>query len=87
MASDNPGNNKLDEMAPEDLSHAGSIVDKAIEYMTEQNIAPISVASALLGGALRLMARSMEDKAIARVLRSALESVERGELESMRGSH
>ena len=46
MASDNPGNNKLDEMAPEDLSHAGSIVDKAIEYMTEQNIAPISVASA-----------------------------------------
>jgi len=71
-------------VAPEDLSHAGSVVDKAIEYMIEQNIAPISVASALLGGALGLMARSMEDRAIANVLRSALASVEAGELAEMR---
>jgi hypothetical protein len=71
-------------VAPEDLSHAGSVVDKAIEYMLEQNIAPISVASALLGGALGLMARSMKDKAIANVLRSALASVEAGELQEMR---
>ena len=40
------------DMTPEDLSHAGSVVDKAIEYMMEQQIAPISIASALLGGAL-----------------------------------
>ncbi len=73
-------------MAPEDLSHAGSVVDKAIEYMIEQKIAPISVASALLGGALGLMARSMKDQAIANVLRSALHSVESGELEEMRRS-
>ncbi|HEY8610898.1 MAG TPA: hypothetical protein VIL69_06340 [Roseomonas sp.] len=71
-------------MAPEDLSHAGSVTDKAIEYMIEQGIAPISVASALLGGALGLMARTMEDRAIARVLRSALMSVESGELQEMR---
>ncbi|KAA2214534.1 hypothetical protein [Teichococcus oryzae] len=71
-------------VAPEDLSHAGSVVDKAIEYMIEQKIAPISVASALLGGALGLMARSMEDRAIANVLRSALASVESGELAEMR---
>ncbi|MBP0444218.1 hypothetical protein J8J14_05450 [Roseomonas sp. SSH11] len=71
-------------MAPEDLSHAGSVTDKAIEYMIEQGIAPISIASALLGGALGLMARTMEDKAIARVLRSALMSVESGELQEMR---
>ncbi|MFC3123956.1 hypothetical protein ACFOD4_02690 [Pseudoroseomonas globiformis] len=71
-------------VAPEDLSHAGSVVDKAIEYMIEQKIAPISVASALLGGALGLMARSMEDRAIANVLRSALDSVESGELAEMR---
>ncbi|MXP66063.1 hypothetical protein E0493_22215 [Roseomonas sp. M0104] len=71
-------------VAPEDLSHAGSVVDKAIEYMIEQKIAPISVASALLGGALGLMARSMEDRAIANVLRSALMSVESGELREMR---
>ncbi len=72
-------------MSPEDLSHAGSVVDKAVEYMLGQNIAEISVASALLGGALGLMARSMQDRAIANVLRSALHSVESGELRAMHG--
>ena len=71
-------------MAPEDLSHAGSIVDKAIEYMTQQNIASISIASALLGGALGMMARSMDDREIIGVLRSALMSVEHGELAALR---
>ena len=72
-------------VAPEDLSHAGSVVDKAIEYMIEQGIAPISVASALLGGALGMLSRSMDDRAVAGVLRSALASVESGELAEMRG--
>ncbi|MGG5811932.1 hypothetical protein [Falsiroseomonas sp. CW058] len=71
-------------VAPEDLSHAGSVVDKAIEYMMEQGIAPISVASALLGGALGMLSRSMDDRAVAQVLRSALASVESGELAEMR---
>ncbi len=71
-------------VAPEDLSHAGSVVDKAIEYMIEQGIAPISVASALLGGALGMLSRSMDDRAVAGVLRSALASVEAGELAAMR---
>ncbi len=69
--------------APGDLSHAGSVVDKAIEYMLEQQISPISAASALLGGALGLLARSMEDRAIAGVLRQALASVEAGELRQL----
>ncbi|HYZ32319.1 MAG TPA: hypothetical protein VE684_08560 [Crenalkalicoccus sp.] len=73
-------------VAPEDLSHAGSVVDKAIEYMMEQNIAPISVASALLGGALALLARTLDDNSIAAVLRSALRSVEAGELREMRSA-
>lgn len=71
-------------MAPEDLSHAGSVVDKAIEYMMDQNIAPISIASALLGGALGLLARTMDDRAVAAVLRNALASVESGELSEAR---
>ncbi|WP_439550049.1 hypothetical protein [Falsiroseomonas sp.] len=71
-------------VAPEDLSHAGSVVDKAIEYMIEQGIAPISIASALLGGALGMLSRTMDDRAVAGVLRSALASVESGELEEMR---
>jgi hypothetical protein len=73
-------------VAPDDLSHAGSVVDKAIEYMLEQGIAPISVASALLGGALGMLSRSMDDRAVAGVLRSALASVEAGELAAMRDS-
>lgn len=74
-----------DEMgdAPEDLSHAGSVVDKAIEYMLEQQIAPVSAASALLGGALGLLARSMDDRSIAGILRQALHSVESGELRTL----
>lgn len=72
-----------DDDAPEDLSHAGSVVDKAIEYMLEQKIAPISAASALLGGALGLLSRSMDDRSIAGVLRQALASVEAGELRQL----
>jgi hypothetical protein len=74
------------DMTPEDLSHAGSVVDKAIEYMMEQQIAPISIASALLGGALGLLAQTMDDAAVASVLRNALASVESGELEEARQS-
>ena len=37
-----------DDGAPPDLSHAGAIVDKAIEYMVGQNISSIAIASALL---------------------------------------
>jgi len=73
----------MDDEAPEDLSHAGSVVDKAIEYMLEQKIAPVSAASALLGGALGLLSRSMDDRAIAGVLRQALASVEAGELRQL----
>ncbi|TCH96598.1 hypothetical protein EJV46_18590 [Roseococcus sp. SYP-B2431] len=73
----------MDDEAPEDLSHAGSVVDKAIEYMMEQQIAPVSAASALLGGALGLLSRSMDDRAIAGVLRQALASVEAGELRQL----
>jgi len=73
-----------DGSAPEDLSHAGSVVDKAIEYMIDQDIDPISVASALLGGALGLLARTLDDRGVATVLRNALASVESGELRAMR---
>ena len=68
-----------DGIAPEDLSHAGSVVDKAIEYMMEQQIQPISIASALLGGALGVLTRTLDDRAVAGVLRQALASVESGE--------
>jgi hypothetical protein len=63
-----------------ELSHAGAVVDKAVEYMEGQNIGLISIASALLGGALALLARSMDDASIERILRNAIETVRSGEL-------
>lgn len=66
--------------APQDLSHAGSVVDKAIEYMMEQRIGALSAASALLGGAIGLLSRQMDDEAIVQVLQNAIASIRAGEL-------
>ena len=71
---------------PPDLSHAGAIVDKAIEYMMGQNLDPVAVASALLGGSLGLLARTMQDEAIEQVLRNAIGSVRSGELRAEYGA-
>ncbi len=65
---------------PADLNHAGAVVDKAIEYMTTQNIGSLAIASSLLAGALGLLVRTMDDDAVVRVLSNAIDSVERGEL-------
>lgn len=65
---------------PADLGHAGAVVDKAIEYMMGQNIASISIASALLGGALGLLSRTLEDQAIVQILNNAIASVRAGDL-------
>jgi hypothetical protein len=69
-----------DERAPKDLGHAGAVVDKAIEYMVSQNIDSLSIASALLGGSLALLARSVADEAIVQILNNAIASVRSGEL-------
>ena len=67
------------------LSHAGAVVDKAIEYMIGQNIGSIEIASALLGGSLALLARSVADEAIVQILNNAIASVRAGELRGMDG--
>ena len=75
----------MDEEPSADLSHAGAVVDKAIEYMLGQNLPAIAVASALLGGALGLLARDMGDESIVSVLENAMRSVRSGELRQPRG--
>jgi hypothetical protein len=72
----------MSEQPPQDLSHAGAVVDKAIEYMVSQNIDSLSIASALLGGSLALLARSVADEAIVQILNNAIASVRSGELRS-----
>ena len=69
-----------EQEAPAELSLAGSVVDKAIEYMTGQNVPPVAIASALLGGSLALLARTLGDEAIVGVLNNAIASVRSGEL-------
>jgi hypothetical protein len=66
--------------APADLSHAGAVVDKAVEYMTSQNLSSLAIASALLGGSMALLSRSMSDEAIIGILNNAINSVRSGEL-------
>ena len=68
------------EEAPPELSLAGSVVDKAIEYMTGQNVPPVAIASAFLGGAVSLLARTMPDESIVRVLENAIATVNSGAL-------
>ena len=65
---------------PAELSRAGAVIDKAIEYMAGQSIGEMAMASALLGGALALLAHSMADDAIVGVLNNAIASVRAGEL-------
>jgi hypothetical protein len=57
------------------------VVDKAIEYMISQNIDGVSIASALLGGALAMLSRSVADEAIVAILNNAIASVQAGELD------
>jgi hypothetical protein len=66
--------------SPADLGQAGAVVDKAIEYMIGQNLSSLAIASALLGGSMALLARSMPDEAIINVLTNAISSVRSGEL-------
>jgi hypothetical protein len=69
-----------DNETPAHLSHAGAVVDKAIEYMMGQNLSSLAIASALLGGSMALLARSMSDEAIIGILTNAIGSVRSGEL-------
>ena len=53
--------------------------------MMDQNIGALSIASALLGGALALLARSVADEAIVQILNNAIASVRDGELRKTGG--
>ena len=66
---------------PAELSHAGAVIDKAIEYMLGENLPSLAIASALLGGSLGLLARTMDRAAMLRMLENAMASVRAGELD------
>lgn len=82
-ANHTPGEQPLghDGAVPAELSHAGAVTDKAIEYMLGAKLPPMAIASALLGGSLGLLARTMSRQAMVRMLENAIGSVEAGELD------
>ncbi len=71
---------EIPEPSPAELSRAGVVVDKAIEYMAGQNVSELAIASALLGGALAILSQSVADEGIVRILNNAIASVRAGEL-------
>lgn len=79
MPSDQPAPFSQSDF-PDDLSHAGAIIDKAIEYAISQKIRPESVASALLGGALGMLIRGTDDATVIRILERAIADVRSGDL-------
>lgn len=72
-----------DEAPTAELSHAGAVVDKAIGYMLDQSIGELAIASALLGGSLALLSRSMADEDILRILDNATASIRAGEFRAV----
>jgi hypothetical protein len=77
----------VDQQTPpeKELNHAGSVVDKAIEYLMGQSISPLAIASAMLGGALGLLSRTLPDEVVVQILQNAMDSVESGELRGAAG--
>jgi hypothetical protein len=70
----------IPDMPDGDLSFAGSIIDKAIEHMMGKNLNSLAIASALLGGALGVLTRTLPDEVVIGILQNAMESVESGEM-------
>jgi len=67
------------DIAPE-LEQAGVIVDSAIEQMLSRDLPPMAIASALLGGSLCLLSRTMGDEAVLHILHNAAAGIRAGEL-------
>jgi hypothetical protein len=70
----------VDEALMTELGQAGAGVDHAIHTMLERGLSPVAVASALLGGALCLMSRTMGDEAVLKLLHNAASGVRAGDL-------
>ncbi len=77
-----PGTNDshADDKLQAELAQAGTAVDRAIGGMLAQGLSPVAAASALLGGALCLMSKTMGDEAVLQLLHNAAAGVRAGDL-------
>ena len=74
-----------DEEVPRELAQAGEMVERLIGHLAEKQLPPLAIASALLGGSIGLMARTLGREAVVEVLGRALQSVRSGELDEVSG--
>ncbi len=73
------------DMPEGDLAFAGQIIDKAIEHMMEKRLNSLAIASALLGGAMGVLTRTLPDKLVVGILQNAIDSVESGDMRRQAG--
>ena len=66
---------------PQELSQAGEMVDRLIQHLLEKKLPPLAIASALLGGSMGLVTRTMGPEALLNVLEQARRSVQSGDFE------
>lgn len=71
------------EDMPTELAQAGEMVDRLIEHLIEKKLPPLAIASALLGGAMGVLSRTLGNAALASVLDQALASVRSGEFDAI----
>jgi len=69
-----------DDTMMAELSEAGQAVDRAISKMLESGLSPVAVGSALLGGALCLMSKTLGEEGVIQLLRNAEAGVRAGDL-------
>ena len=74
------GGMEQEEKLAADLAAAGAAIEAAVESLRQQGLGPMPIASAMLGGALGLLAQVMDDNAILNVLHSAATGVASGDL-------
>ncbi len=75
-----PGRHGPDDALTAELGQAGEAVDRAIGGMLGRGLSPVAAASALLGGALCLMSKTMGDEAVLQLLHNAAAGVRAGDL-------
>jgi len=71
---------------PEDLARCAMVIESAVEHLIKEKQPPLAIASALLGGSLGLLARSMDKETILSILDSAANSVRSGEVHASTGA-
>ncbi len=75
-----PSNIMPDDSMLSELTVAGQAVDKAIAQMLDRGLSPVAIASALLGGSLCLMSKTMGEEGVIQLLRNAEAGVRAGDL-------